>query len=87
MITKQEILQLLNDTECHNVERTISKNDMDKFCQAIFDFSFRTTFKVVENVSKKYLEEGFGTDSQKTSRNHPENIQKTSRKTERFSNK
>ena len=39
MITQQEILQLLNDTECHNVERTISKNDMDKFCQAICAFS------------------------------------------------
>lgn len=39
MITKQEILQLLNDTECHRVERTISKNDMDKFCQAICAFS------------------------------------------------
>ena len=39
MITKQEILQLLNDTECHRVERTISKNDMDKFCQTICAFS------------------------------------------------
>ena len=39
MITKQEILQLLNDTECHRVDRTISKNDMDKFCQAICAFS------------------------------------------------
>ena len=39
MITKQEILQLLNDTECLRVERTISKNDMDKFCQAICAFS------------------------------------------------
>ena len=39
MLTKQEILQLLNDTECHRVERTISKNDMDKFCQAICAFS------------------------------------------------
>ena len=39
MITKQEILQLLADTECHSVERTTSKNDMDKFCQAICAFS------------------------------------------------
>jgi len=39
MITKQEILQLLADTECHRVERTTSKNDMDKFCQAICAFS------------------------------------------------
>ena len=39
MINQQEILQLLTDTECHSVERTTSKNDMDKFCQAICAFS------------------------------------------------
>lgn len=39
MITNQEMLQLLNDTECHRVERTTSKTDMDKFCQAICAFS------------------------------------------------
>lgn len=39
MITKQEILQLLADTECHSVERTTSKNDRDKFCQAICAFT------------------------------------------------
>ena len=44
--------------------------------EAMFDFSLHTAFRVVENVSKKYFEEGFGTDTQK----HPENIQKTSRK-------
>ena len=45
--------------------------------EAMFDFSLHTAFRVVENVSKKYFEEGFGTDTQKTSRKHPENIQKT----------
>lgn len=39
----------------------------------MFDFSLHTTFRVVENVSKKYFEEGFGTDTQKTSKKHPEN--------------
>ena len=39
MITQQEILQLLNDTESHRVERTTSKTDADKFCQAICAFS------------------------------------------------
>jgi ATP-dependent DNA helicase RecG len=38
MITKQELLQLLADTECHRVERTTSKTDMGKFCQAICAF-------------------------------------------------
>ena len=59
--------------------------------EAMFDFSLHTAFRVVENVSKKYFEEGFGTDTQETSRKHPENIQKTFRKTfrktERFNNK
>ena len=45
--------------------------------EAMFDFSLHTAFRVVENVSKKYFEEGFGTDTQETSRKHPENIQKT----------
>ena len=66
------------------VQKKLQENGNGK---AIFDFSFRTAFKVVENISKKYFEEGFGTNSQKTSRKHPENIQKTSRKTEPFNNK
>ncbi|MCC8188392.1 MAG: putative DNA binding domain-containing protein [Bacteroides sp.] len=39
MITQQEILQLLHDTESYRVERTTSKTDSDKFCQAICAFS------------------------------------------------
>ena len=61
----------------YRVQKELQENGNGK---AIFDFSFRTAFKVVENISKKYFEEGFGTNSQKTSRKHPENIQKTSRK-------
>lgn len=75
----------------YRVQKELQENGNGK---AIFDFSFYTAFRVVENVSKKYFEEGFGTDSQetpeniqKTPENHPENIQKTSKKTERFSNK
>lgn len=40
--------------------------------EAMFDFSLHTAFRVVENVSKKYFEEGFGTNKQETSRKHPE---------------
>jgi len=28
--------------------------------KAVFDFSLVTAFRVIENVSEKYLEEGFG---------------------------
>lgn len=50
--------------------------------QAIFDFSLRTAFRVLENVSKKYFEEGFGTENiQETSKKHPRrNIKYHSRK-------
>ena len=41
--------------------------------EAHFDFSLRTAFRVVENISKKYFEEGFGADTQETSKKHPEN--------------
>ena len=61
--------------------------------EAHFDFSLRTASRVVENISKKYFEEGFGADTpentqehlvarenaQKTPRKHPENTQKTPR--------
>ena len=57
----------------YRVQKELQENGNGK---AIFDFSFYTAFRVVENVSKKYFEEGFGTDSQETSRKHPENIQK-----------
>ncbi len=33
--------------------------------QAYFDFSLITAFRVVENVSQKYFEEGFGGDTSK----------------------
>lgn len=39
MKTEEEILQLLKDIENYHVERTISTNDMAKFCEAICAFS------------------------------------------------
>jgi ATP-dependent DNA helicase RecG len=39
MISKAELQHLLSSTESSHVERTISTNDMDKFCQAICAFS------------------------------------------------
>jgi Predicted transcriptional regulator containing an HTH domain and an uncharacterized domain shared with the mammalian protein Schlafen len=49
--------------------------------EASFDFSLVTAFRVIENVSQRYFEEGFGTDTtQETSKKHPRNIQETSKK-------
>ena len=39
MITKDEIQTLLNDIENYHIERTVSTDKMDKFCQAICAFS------------------------------------------------
>ena len=39
MISKEEIHTLLQSTENYRVERTISTNNMDKFCEAICAFS------------------------------------------------
>ena len=39
MITPKELLQLLHDTESYRVERTTSKTNTDKFCQAICAFA------------------------------------------------
>ena len=39
MISKEEIQTLLHSTENYRVERTISTNNMDKFCEAICAFS------------------------------------------------
>ena len=39
MITEQELLVLLGDTESFRVERTTSENNTDKFCEAICAFA------------------------------------------------
>ena len=52
--------------------------------EASFDFSLITAFRVIENISEKYFEAGFGSgikeNTSETAEKHPENIQKTSRK-------
>ena len=39
MITKEELIELLGSTETYRVERTVSTNNMDKFCEAICAFA------------------------------------------------
>ena len=39
MISEQELLALLGDLESHRVERTVSENNTDKFCEAICAFA------------------------------------------------
>ncbi len=39
MLTNEEIKALLKDTEADNVERTVSTNKSDKFCEAICAFA------------------------------------------------
>lgn len=39
MVTKEEVLQLLKSTESFRIERTISKGNTDKFCEAICAFA------------------------------------------------
>ncbi|MCP4221561.1 MAG: transcriptional regulator [bacterium] len=39
MISKDEIQLLLNDLESHNIERTVSTTDTEKFCKAICAFA------------------------------------------------
>lgn len=44
----------------YRVQKELIENGNGK---AIFDFSLVTAFRVVENVSEKYLEEGFGAEN------------------------
>ena len=49
--------------------------------EAIFDFSLVTAFRVTENISKKYLDEGFGAEiTQEKPKKSPRNVQETSKK-------
>lgn len=52
--------------------------------QASFDFSLITAFRVVENVSQKYFEEGFGGETaQEKPKKDPRKAQETSKKSPR----
>ena len=44
----------------YRVQKELVENDNGK---AVFDFSLVTAFRVIENVSEKYLEEGFGAET------------------------
>lgn len=46
-----------------NTQKELVENGNGK---AVFDFSLVTAFKVIENVSEKYFEEGFGEDITKS---------------------
>ena len=39
MLTKDELLELIRDIESSRAERTVSVNDMDKFCEAVCAFA------------------------------------------------
>jgi ATP-dependent DNA helicase RecG len=57
----------------YRVQKELVDNGNDK---AIFDFSLVTAFRVIENVSEKYFEEGFGEETtqenESTTRKLPE---------------
>lgn len=60
--------------ESIEVQKELEENGNGK---ASFDFSLITAFRVVENVSQKYFEEGFGRE---ISKKHPRNIQEKPKK-------
>ncbi len=69
----------------YRVQKELVENGNGK---AVFDFSLVTAFRVVENVSEKYLEEGFGTETtqettQETSKKHPRKAQEKPKKSPR----
>lgn len=65
-----KVLGYVNRFSCgvYRVQKELEENGNG---QASFDFSLITAFRVVENVSQKYFEEGFGGD---TSKIHPRNF-------------
>lgn len=65
----------------YRVQKELEENGNGK---AIFDFSLVTAFRVVEKVSEKYFEEGFGVDiiqeNEETARKLPGNYPEVIRK-------
>jgi len=59
MVTKEEVISLLHNTESSRVERTVSTSDMDKFQEASFDASpcFRATIDdlLVDKIEQEYI--------------------------------
>ena len=66
MITKQELEQLLADTESYRIERTTSTDNVDKFCQAICAFSNDTQENAQENTQEKSSGKKPGKNPEKT---------------------
>lgn len=62
----------------YRVQKELLENGNGK---AVFDFSLVTAFKVIENISEKYLDEGFGAEiTQEKPKKSPRNVQETSKK-------
>jgi len=62
----------------YRVQKELMENGNGK---AVFDFSLVTAFKVIENISEKYLDEGFGAETtQEKPKKSPRNVQETSKK-------
>ena len=57
----------------YRVQKELMENGNGK---AVFDFSLVTAFKVIENISEKYLDEGFGAETtQEKPKKSPRNIE------------
>ena len=62
----------------YRVQKELMENGNGK---AVFDFSLVTAFKVIENISEKYLDEGFGAETtQEKPKKRPRNVQEASKK-------
>ncbi len=69
----------------YRVQKELVENGNGK---AVFDFSLVTAFRVIEKVSDKYLEEGFGAETtqettQETSKKSPRKAQEKPKKNRR----
>jgi ATP-dependent DNA helicase RecG len=59
----------------YRVQKELMENGNGK---AVFDFSLVTAFKVIENISEKYLDEGFGAETtQEKPKKSPRKAQET----------
>ncbi|CEA16539.1 divergent AAA domain protein [Fermentimonas caenicola] len=65
----------------YRVQKELMENGNGK---AVFDFSLVTAFKVIENISEKYLEEGFGAETtQEKPKKSPRKAQEKPKKSPR----
>ena len=52
MLTKEELLELIQDIESSRAERTVSVNDTDKFCEAVYAFVNACTRREPQPVAR-----------------------------------